>query len=134
MATSVFLCGNLYGSTNTKYLPLTSKHKDNAWVLFGVTGFSSNDDSGGTSGSSFNPNYTENSAEDNASKITMLFNEGLPLLDKNGQNMGTYKAEKPLKDVKLNIDFPSNIDSTTEAFRTMYLDINGGGAVDFSIK
>ena len=135
LAVSVLLCGNVYASTNTKYLPLTTDKKDNAWVLFGVTGFSSSDDSITNSGATaFNPNYTENSTENNATKITMLFNEGLPLTDKNGQNMGTYKAELPLTDVKLNIDFPTNTDSSTEPFRTMYLDINGDGAVDLSIK
>ncbi len=123
LAASALLCSSVYAGSTTQYVPLTSKAKNNGWVLFGVNGLSD-----GVAASSSGTGFTESWIQlEDTTVADAIATSGL---DKSG-HMGALQAlnldndTHELSYVKIAVDLSDVTFSATEPVRTMYIDANG---------
>lgn len=123
------LSNTVIADSNTKYVPLTSKTVDSAFVLFGVNGFNDGTHGGSSGASSFSGSFTgvieETTYDDELSVNGVYVNAPT----NTGPYFMTLQALK--SDTALNATFSIAIDPSTlvyaeeEAEYTMYLKIEG---------
>lgn len=133
---STVICGNVYAGSDTVYLPLSTSTVDNKWVMFGVNSFSDGD--GGAVAvavtGEFTAGYTEVAADVNFQTT------GTSVPDINTDSIAIYKGLTNTGDdlvqsqLTLNVEVDGKIYIDTEAYRTMYLDVNQDGNVDLEFK
>ena len=123
------LSNTVIADSNTKYVPLTSKTVDSAFVLFGVNGFSDGTHGGSSGASSFSGSFTgviEDTVYGDELSVNGVY-EDAPLTT--GPYFMTLQALA--SDTALNATFSIAINPSTlvyteeEAVYTMYLKIEG---------
>ncbi len=134
LAASALLCGNVYASSNTVYVPLSTDSYDARWVMFGVNGFSDGVSSSSGGGATFTSTTTqliESAPTDDAASY------GIADSGANG-NLASVQAlsgaTTPLAGLTVAVDVTGIVFSSTEPVRTMYIDATGEGEPDIKFE